>query len=116
MSSPNNTEPTFTAAGAAAAIVGLLTLVATRVNRSIDFLNPTEFSDFKTWLSLAAPLGAAVWIRRRVTPNARVQDHVDFGVAAGYAQGLVDQPLPEVPPPAPAPAKAAKAKAAAKKR
>lgn len=113
----NNGEPALTAAGAAAAIIGLITLVATRVNRSFDFLNPTEFSDLRTWLSLAAPIGAAVWVRRHVTTNKRVEEKVQFSVAAGYAQGLEDQPAVPAPPPVvPAPVKLAKAKAAEKKK
>lgn len=115
----NNTEPTFTAAGFAAAIGGLIILVLTRLNRSIDILNVTEMGDLKSLLALATPLAAAIWIRGRVTPNKRVEEKVRFGVAAGYAQGLEDDPSPpaEVDVPAPAPVRKARAaKQAAKKK
>jgi hypothetical protein len=95
----NNNEPSITTGAVAAVIAGAVLLVVARVNRSIDFLNNVELDDLKSWMTVASPLVAAWFIRRRVTPNAKVEERASKVEAMVYAKALAD--VPDDPPPKP---------------
>lgn len=82
-------------------LAGLISAVAllaiARLNRAIPLFDMGELDQAKALIALAAPVVAGVLIRRRVVPTAKVQEHVDVGVAMGYAQALEDNPRPVRP-------------------
>lgn len=82
-----------------AGIIGAAALlVIARANRSIDLFNAAELDQAKALITLAGPVIAGVLIRRRVTPNSKVEERASTVEAMVYAKALEDTPPPAAPP------------------
>lgn len=79
-------EPAFTKGTITGLITAAIMFAVVRLDRSVDILTDGEIDTLQNIMVLAAPIFAAFFIRRLVTPTSNVVQQVGVAVQAAVAQ------------------------------